>query len=161
MYHCLRSVGNIRSFLDRDTCVRAVLRLVISRLYYTNSLLVGQSRTALCGLQVARNWAARVITSLQGHHVTPALRDLHWLPVQECAAYKVLCLVYETPNCMDTPSYMRSALSWCTAVRTRRSGSDAARLRVLQTVNRLTWRPKLVLLCAYTVEGSTQSHSWT
>ena len=47
-YH-LRTISNIRSFLDRDTCAKPVLSLVISRVNYCNSLLVGQSAAALPG----------------------------------------------------------------------------------------------------------------
>ena len=34
----LRTVSSIRRFLDKDTCVKAVLSLVMSRVHYCNSL---------------------------------------------------------------------------------------------------------------------------
>ena len=49
MFHHLRTISNIRRFLDRDTCVKAVLSLVMSRVDYCNSLLVGQSAAVYSG----------------------------------------------------------------------------------------------------------------
>ena len=37
MHHRPRSIGNIRPFLDQDTCIKAVLSLVVSRLDYAKS----------------------------------------------------------------------------------------------------------------------------
>ena len=50
MFHHLRTISNIRRYLDRDTCVKAVLSLVMSRVGYCNSLLVGRSASAPRGL---------------------------------------------------------------------------------------------------------------
>ena len=47
MFYHLHNISNIRRFLDRDTCARAVLSLVMSRVDYCNSLLVGQCAVAL------------------------------------------------------------------------------------------------------------------
>ena len=41
-YH-LRNIGPIRSYIDNDSCHRAVRSLVISHIDYCNSLLYGQS----------------------------------------------------------------------------------------------------------------------
>jgi len=84
MFHHLRTISSIRRFLDKDTCVKAVLSLVMSRVDYCNSLLVGQSVAALRGLQLAQNYAARLVMGLRRRdHVTPALRALHWLPIHQ------------------------------------------------------------------------------
>jgi hypothetical protein len=93
MYCHIRSISNIRRFLDHDTCVKAVLALVISRLDYVNALLAGQSKCALHGLQVAQNNAARLITQTpRSSHITPVLKQLHWLPVHQRIKYKALCI---------------------------------------------------------------------
>ena len=76
----------MRRFLDSDTCAKAVLSLVMSRVDYCNSLLklVGQSAAALRGLQLAQNYAARLVTGLRRRdYVTPALEALHWLPIHQ------------------------------------------------------------------------------
>ena len=64
MFHHLRTISNIRRFLVRDTCVKAVLSSVMSRVDYCNCLLVGQSAAALRGLQLAQKYAARLVMGL-------------------------------------------------------------------------------------------------
>ena len=94
MYFHLWAIKKIRHFLDRATCIRAVISLVMSRLDYCNVLLIRKSAAALRGLQVAQNYDARVITVLGiRDHITAALHELHWLPVHQRFKYKVLTMV--------------------------------------------------------------------
>ena len=68
----------------------------MSRLDYCNVPLIGKSAAALRGLQVAQNYAARVIAGLGiRDHITAALRELHFLPVHQHIKYKVLTMVYK------------------------------------------------------------------
>ena len=102
------------AYLDRDTCVKAVLSLVMSRVDYCNSLLVGQSAAALRGLQLAQNYAARLVMGLRRRdHVTPALQALHWLPIHQRVCYKLMCLLHKTLYTDDAPVYMSSMVSQC------------------------------------------------
>ena len=52
MFYYLRTISNIRRFLDRHTCDKAVLSMVMSRVDYCNSLLVDESAVALRGLDL-------------------------------------------------------------------------------------------------------------
>ena len=54
MYFHLRAIKKIRHLLDRETGIRAVISLVMSRLDYCNVLLIGKSAGALHRLQVAQ-----------------------------------------------------------------------------------------------------------
>ena len=47
MYFHLRSIKRVRHFLDRNTCIKAVVSLVLSRLDYCSVLLIGKSSAAL------------------------------------------------------------------------------------------------------------------
>ena len=92
----------------RDTSIKAVLSLVMSRLDYTNALLAGQSQAALRGLQTVQNYAVRVVVGLGPRdHVVSALRELHWLPVYIWVEFKMLNLVYWALNCDEAPAYLR------------------------------------------------------
>ena len=56
--------------------------LVTSRLDYCNALLYGLPQTMLKRLQRVQNCAARLICRRKKHdHVTPLLKELHWLPI--------------------------------------------------------------------------------
>jgi len=69
---------------------------ISSRLDYCNSLLAGATSGLLTKLQSVQNAAARFVTmSRKFDHITPVLRDLHWLPVRRRITFKVAPLVYK------------------------------------------------------------------
>ena len=104
MYFHLRAIKKIRHFLDRETCIRAVISLVMSRLDYCNVglLLIGKSAAARRGLQVAENYAARVITGL-GIRTTPQLLYVNSIGCQSTSASNTRYLLWCTwPSIMMT-----------------------------------------------------------
>ena len=80
--------------------------LVLSRLDYGNSTLAGVSSHLLSWLQSVMNTAARLIfSSSRFQHITPLLRQLHWLKAPERIAFKQSVLVYK---CLhgSAPAYL-------------------------------------------------------
>jgi hypothetical protein len=74
-----------------------VLALVISRLDYCNTVLAGLPSSTTAPLQRVQNAAARLVFDLRSRdHVTPALIQLHWLPVQSRITYKLRAHVPST-----------------------------------------------------------------
>ena len=76
------------------------------RLDYCNSLLYGVSEDLLRRLQSVQNAAARFITGARKYdHISPVLRDLHWLPLQQRIIFKIATLMH---RCLTglTPSYL-------------------------------------------------------
>ena len=71
-------------------------------------------------LQAVQNAAARVTTETRKYdHITPILRELHWLPVRKRIVYKLAVTVYV--DCVPVTSlpsrrHLRSAESGCLAV---------------------------------------------
>ena len=101
-----------RGCLNRDICAKAVLSLVISRVDYYNSLLVGESAAALREVQLHQNYAARLVMGLHWRdHVTPALQAVHRLPIHQRVCYKLMCLLYKTLYSDDAPTCMDSMVS--------------------------------------------------
>ena len=136
MFFHIRSIGNIRRYLDQTSCIKAVLAFVLSRLDYANALLLGQSLTAIHGLQVAQNTAARLVTGTpKSVHITPVLKELYWLPVHQRIRHKVACLTYKALNCPQAPEYMQDMLASYTVTRALRSGAATSRLAVPRTQN--------------------------
>ena len=79
----LRAIGNIRHQLTSDAAHTLVRTLVLSRLDYGNSVLVGLSEEQLHKLQKVQNTAARIISlTTKRDHITPVLKNLHWLPIK-------------------------------------------------------------------------------
>jgi len=76
--------------------VKAVVHAFISsRLDYCNSLLTGVNDGLLRWLQSVQNAAARLVAGTRRcEHITPALRQLHWLPVRQRIQYKLASLAF-------------------------------------------------------------------
>jgi len=64
---------------------------------YCNSLFCGISDSLFRRLQSVQNAAARVIAGTSRcDHITPVLRQLHWLPVRQRVEVKLVVLVYKS-----------------------------------------------------------------
>ena len=75
-------------------------------------------------LQSVQNAAARLIRMTHKYdHITPVLKDLHWLPVKERVNFKILLLTYKALNDL-TPSYIKDLLKSYTPTRCLRSKSQ-------------------------------------
>ena len=57
-------------------------------------------------LQLAQNSAACIIDkTLRRAHMTPVLRDLHWLPIVKHCQYKILVFTYNVLH-QNAPQYI-------------------------------------------------------
>ena len=111
-YH-LRNIAQISkhlSFRHRETLIRA---FVIAKIDQYNILLSGLRQDQVRKLQYVQNSAARLLTgSCKHEHITPVLRDLHWLPIHECIRFKIL-LTFKCLNQL-APSYLSDLLTLST-----------------------------------------------
>ena len=125
----LRSIGKIRQYIDRHTCACVVSSLVTSRLDLNNALLARTPAKLVNRLQLAQNNAARLVSGKKRcDHITPVLRDLHWLPVKARIVFKVLVLTYKCLNCANFPTYLKELLQIYKPSRQLRSSSDTSLL---------------------------------
>ena len=63
---------------------------------YCNAVLHGLTERLMRRLQSVQNAAARLITGApQRDHITPILRQLHWLPVRRRGKFKIAVLVFQ------------------------------------------------------------------
>jgi hypothetical protein len=108
--HHIRSIGKIRRYLDADSCEKVVHAFITSRLDLNNCLLAGLPLATIDKLQQCQNIAARVITRTPvSDHITPILKQLHWLPVAQRISFKILLHVYRALHGMS-PSYIAELL---------------------------------------------------
>ena len=135
-YMHLRNIRNIRKYLDRKSIESLVHAFITSKLDYCNSLLIGITDGRLRKLQRLQNAAARVIVQAYKYdHITPVLRDLHWLPIEARIDFKVLVLVFK---CLHTqaPTYLADLFNFCQFKRSLRSNSNGIPLlEVARTTN--------------------------
>ena len=122
-YH-IRRIGRIRNCLTLDAAKTAAVTLVGSKLDYCNSLLQGINKDQVKKLQVAQNSAARVVTRTKKRdHISPVLRQLHWLPVEQRIQHKVLSFAFQSVHNIG-PEYLNEIISWYAPTRVLRSSSQ-------------------------------------
>jgi hypothetical protein len=117
-YH-LRRLRQIRRRVGTEVTTQLVLAFITSRLDYCNSVLAGLPQITLEPLQRVQNAAARLILDLNlWDHVTPGLRQLHWLPVRWRIQYK-LCTIMQSIHTGRCPVYMTECVQTVTSRATR------------------------------------------
>jgi hypothetical protein len=110
-YYQLRNIGHIRRYLTNHATKSLVNDLVSSRLDYCNVLLCGLPQTILNKLQRVQNTAAPIVTrTSRRSHITPVLKELHWLPVKHRVQFKILMHTYKALN-GKAPKYISDMLS--------------------------------------------------
>jgi len=106
----LRNIARNRQFLTTEVCKTLVHSLITSRLDYCNSLLTGLSQTSLQPLERIQNRAVKLVAKCNKFdHVTPLLKEYHWLPIKQRIDYKILLMVFKARS-KEAPSYLESLL---------------------------------------------------
>ena len=106
----MRQIRSIRQSVSRPVLRTLVSALVLTRLDYGCATLAGLPASSLDRLQSLLNAAARLVLSARKYdHVTPLLRELHWLRVPERITFKLAVLVY---RCLhgQAPRYLAEEL---------------------------------------------------
>jgi len=131
-FYQLRQLRTIRTCLTPETTRTLVQAFIGSGLDYCNSLLVGISAQLLQRLQVIQKAAARLVTGARKYdHISPTLRELHWLPVRKRITFKLAVLVFKCLHGL-APPYLAT---YCT--------------RTSSTAGHLTKKFPSPLLCFY------------
>ena len=119
----IRNIGRIRKYLNPRATEQILHSFVTSRLDMCNSLLFGLPQDQIARLQRIQNTAARLVTlTRKTTHITPVLRELHWLPVGYRITYKILLFVFKSLNSL-APGYISSLLQPYKPSRTLRSSN--------------------------------------
>ena len=96
-YHQLRQLRPVTRSLSEEVVKTLVQAFVSCRLDYCNSLLYGMTDDSFRRLQGIQNAAARLVTGTRRReHITPVLRQLHWLPVRQRVQFKLALLFHKS-----------------------------------------------------------------
>ncbi|KAF7253873.1 putative RNA-directed DNA polymerase from transposon BS [Varanus komodoensis] len=118
-------IHQLRPFLENDCLATVIHALVTSQLDFCNALYVGLPLKTVRILQLVQNRAARLLMGTgRCSHITPVLRQLHWLPIEVRAQFKVLVMTYEALNGLG-PGYLKERLRPYMPSRPLRSATDA------------------------------------
>ena len=100
-----------KTFLLHQHCEILIHAFVTISLDHCNSLLNGLPQYQIKKLQYVQNAAARLLSCTGKHeHITPILKQLHWLPVNERIDFKILVLTFKALN-GTTPRYLCDILN--------------------------------------------------
>ncbi len=95
----LHRMHKIRECATEVAAKTMVHALATSKLDYCNSLLYGLTDILVNNLWNVQKYAARLITMFGKYqHISPTMKKLHWLPIQQRIEYKVLLLTYKALN---------------------------------------------------------------
>ena len=120
----LRGIGRIRNLLTFDATAQLIHALITSRLDFCNSILYNLPNKQIERLQRIQNQAARMLKRIpRRNHITPVLRELHWLRIHDIIIFKILLLTHKAVN-NTAPEYLGDLIRLnvkSTTIRTRAS----------------------------------------
>jgi hypothetical protein len=97
-FYQIRQLRQIRSSLDINSTKILANSLVSSKLDYCNSLYYNLPQSSINRLQRVQNALARVVVPSvkRSTQISPTLRELHWLSVDQRMKFKIASLVFKT-----------------------------------------------------------------
>ena len=84
---CFSKLGQIsraKHAFNKELLIAIINALVFSKLYYCSSVWSSTTNKNIEKLQLVQNFAARICCGVRKFdHITPALKDLRWMPVKQ------------------------------------------------------------------------------
>jgi len=109
-YCHIRNIGKVRRLLTKDAAVNLVHAFVSSKLDHMNALLFGLPKYLLQKLQKIQNNGARIVSrTKRREHITPVLKNLHWLPIDKRIEFKILLTTFKALTGL-APGYIHDLL---------------------------------------------------
>ena len=124
VYYQIHLISKVRQYITESDTRTLIQANVTSLLDYCNGLLIGLPNYLIDLLQHAQNCAARVIKRIpRSSHISPVLKELHWLPIKYRIQYKTILLTFKCLNRL-APSYLCDLLHPYVPSRSLRSQND-------------------------------------
>ncbi|CAB4026746.1 Hypothetical predicted protein [Paramuricea clavata] len=115
----LCQINRVKDSFDKETLKLIISSLVISKLFYCSSTWSNTSSTNISKLQAVQNLACRIITNTRKFdHITPALRQISWLPVKEQLILRDSIMTYKCMNSL-VPQYLSEKFSKRSSIHSR------------------------------------------
>ena len=107
LFFVSRNIPRVHHLLDQDPTKIIVQALIMSKLDYCNILLIGPTKYYLQNLQKMQNMCCHIILEVRKYDpITPHLRNLHWLKIEQCIGYKISVVVYVCVHNL-VPGYLK------------------------------------------------------
>ena len=89
----INRIKKISKYISLDSGKVLASALILSHFDYGNALLTGLPKSTLKPMQLLQNYAAKVLTKrCKYDSATEALKELHWLPIQQRCEFKTTWL---------------------------------------------------------------------
>ena len=123
-FYTLKNMFKIRRCINETAAKAMVHTMITSKLDYCNAILYGLSESTLKHFTRVQNLSAR-FTSQHGkyEHISPVLRQFHWLTIRQRIPYKVLILTFKSLNGL-APTYLEELMKRKPMKRTRADGNN-------------------------------------
>ena len=122
----LINISRISKYIDKDSRLKLVYGLVLSRVDFCNSLYANLPKYQVRKLQIIINDAARLVCNVvrfSRDRVTPLCIQLHFLPIKARIMYKICLLTYKILM-YGQPSYLADLIKYRTTSRPLRSNTS-------------------------------------
>ena len=115
----LCQINRVKRSFDQETLESLIMSLVFGKMLYCSSVWSNTTLQNINRLQSIQNFASKIVTnSRKFDHVTPLLRELHWLPVKEQLFYRDSILTFKCHNDL-APQYLTSKFTKHSNIHTR------------------------------------------
>ena len=109
--YAVKVLSSLRNVIDSETKIILVKSLVLNKIDYCNSLLSSIPNYLIEKIQKVLNASIRFIFNLKKSvHITPFMKQAHFLPVQFRIKYKLCCETYKILNNIS-PKYLHDFLT--------------------------------------------------
>ena len=120
----LKNMFKISRCINETAAKAMVHTMITSKLDYCNAILYGLPESTLKHFTRVQNLSARFISQHGKHeHITPVLKQFHWLPIRQRIHYKVLILIFKSLNGL-APVYLEELIKRRPMKRTRADGNN-------------------------------------
>ena len=115
----LCQISRVKQSFDKDTPILMITSLVFNKLFYCSCAWSNTSAANIKKLQLVQNFASKIVTGTREFdHVTPLLRQLKWLRVEQILYPGGAVMAYKCINGL-APSYLLNKITRRTQIHNR------------------------------------------
>ena len=101
----LCQINRVKYLFDRSAIITIVISLAFGKLFYCSSVWASTTKKNMARLQKVQNFAAGIVTGGRMYdHITPMLKELHWLPVAKQLEVRDTLMAFKCMKRLAPPS---------------------------------------------------------
>ena len=102
----LCQISRIHHLFSKEVLYIMINSIVFSKLFYCSAVWSGTYKQNIHKLQLLKNFAARILTEIKKYdHITPVLKTLGWLTIEEQLWLRDVTMMYKCVNNL-VPAYI-------------------------------------------------------